>query len=97
MKVIIHAPTADALARARADARNLLNSPAEGTVRIVVSGDAVPALLDGPDPTTDRLAVLCADTLARLGRSAPSWMETTPHAGYLVSRLQKKGWSYLRS
>ena len=97
MKVVLHAPTPGALSRARHEARGLLASPDQGIVRILVSAEAIGAALDEPDPEVDTLMVMCADALARLGRDAPPGVELTPSAGYLLSRLQRKGWAYVRA
>jgi intracellular sulfur oxidation DsrE/DsrF family protein len=97
MKVVLHAPTAAALVRARHEARGLLASPDRGIVRIVVGGEAVTSALDEPDPELDHLMVICADALTHAGRVAPAGTELTPSAGYLLSRLQRKGWAYVRA
>jgi len=97
VKVVIHAPSAGALARARADARDLLRARIEGIVRVVVSHDAVIAALDEPDPDVDPLMVLCADSLARTGRAAPGGYETTSNATLLLAQLARKGWTCVRA
>jgi len=97
MKVLIHAPTAGALERARSDARELLAARVQGTIRLLVSGDGVQAALDAPDADIDRLMILCADALLRAGLRPPPGMETTPNAAVLITRLHRKGWSYMRA
>ena len=97
MKVVIHAPTSGALARARADARDLLRARIEGIVRVVVSHGAVAAALDEPDPDVDPLMVLCADSLARARRAAPAGCETTPNAVMLLAQLDRRGWTCVRA
>jgi intracellular sulfur oxidation DsrE/DsrF family protein len=97
VKVIIHAPTESSISRARLVAEELLNSPAEGTIRILAVGPAVTAALDFPESKTDRLLLLCAKTLEKLGAQAPLGAETCLDANYTLTRLQKKGWLYIRA
>lgn len=97
MKVIIHAPSSRALARARSNARDLLAAPQQGTIRVLASDEAVTAALDAPDPDIDRLTILCADALLRAGRDVPRGIETTPNATVLITRLHRKGWAYVRA
>lgn len=70
LRLIIHAPTASALARARSNAANLLAIRHEAQVEIVINGPAVAAALDNPHDT-DALLRVCGNTLARLERDLP--------------------------
>ena len=97
MKVVLHAPSRRALERARVEATLLEASPASGTVRIIASLDGVTAALAEPDASTDVLLVLCGDSLAQLGLSAPAGIEVTPNGTELIVKLQRKGWSYVRA
>lgn len=97
MKVIIHAPTHPSLARARTIADELLNNPTKGSVRILATGGAVTAALDVPEAKIDRLLILCSRTLERLGAQAPQGAETCLDANYMLTRLQRKGWLYIRA
>jgi intracellular sulfur oxidation DsrE/DsrF family protein len=67
LRVLIHAPTAGAVTRARNNAVNLLVAAPESEVRILVNAEGVAALLDSPRPETDVLTLVCANTLKRLG------------------------------
>ena len=97
MKVLFHAPTAPALARARAAAANLHRQSHEGMVRIVASDEAVVAAVRVPDPDTDVLLILCRRALEAHGVNPPAGIELAPDAGYLLARLQAKGWRYVRA
>ena len=97
MKVIIHAPTQPSLARARSIADELLKTPSEGSIRILAVGSGVAAALDKPEPDTDRLLILCARTLERLGAQPPLGAETCVDTHYMLLRLQRKGWLYIRA
>ena len=48
LKVVLHAPTADALQRARSNAGNLLREEPGARVKIVLNAQAVIAALDEP-------------------------------------------------
>lgn len=97
MKVIIHAPTQASLARARTIAEELLNSPSKGSIRILAAGGAVTAALDRPESRTDRLLILCSRTLEKLGAQAPQGAEICLDPNYMLTRLQRKGWLYIRA
>ena len=97
MKVLLHAPTSNSLVRARANAISLLQTDEEAAVVIVANGGAVAAALDNPDPTTDNLLVVCSATLRHENLPAPAAIETTPEGSYLIAKMQRKGWSYLRA
>jgi NitT/TauT family transport system ATP-binding protein len=96
LRLIIHAPTAAALARARRNAANLLNACPDAQVRIVANGEAVAAALDSPDAETDGLLALCGNTLAKLGRIAGA-LTVVPAAVVAIAEAQAGGWAYMRA
>jgi NitT/TauT family transport system ATP-binding protein len=96
-RVLLHAPTAGALARARSNARNLKRLRPEAEVAIVVNAGGVEAALDAPDPETDGHLHLCANTLARLGRPAPAGIATVEAAVLHLVEAQAEGWTYVRA
>lgn len=96
LRLVIHAPTAAALDRARRNALNLRKARPDAEIRIVVNGDAVAAALDHPDPPTDSLLRLCGNSLSRLGRTAGGLTVVT--AGVLdIAESQAEGWGYMRA
>lgn len=97
MKLLIHAPTAAALERARVGAALLTRHNPEDMVRIVADGDGAGAAHATESPDTDHLLILCRSSLEVLGIAEPAGVEITPHAYELMGRLQKKGWAYIRS
>jgi NitT/TauT family transport system ATP-binding protein len=97
LRLVIHAPTAAALERARRNARNFRRLRPEARLRIVANGEAVAAALDAPDAETDGLLELCGVTLARLGRPAPLTVRVVEAAVVAVAEAQAEGWSYLRA
>lgn len=94
--LIVHAPTADALHRARRHVLTLRKSRPDAEVRLVVNGPAVEELLDKPDPDTDPFAVCCNATLRELGLKGGN-RRTTPAAVVLIAELQADGWGYVRA
>ncbi|SMH35595.1 hypothetical protein [Azospirillum agricola] len=96
LRLVIHAPTAAALERARRNAANLRKARPDAAIRIVANAEAVAAALDRPDSDTDPLLRLCGNTLARLGRTAPGL--TVVEAGVLdIAEAQAEGWGYMRA
>ena len=96
--IVLHAPTAAAVTRARNNAANLLKQSAPVEVRIVVNAEAVRAALDAPDPAADALTLVCPNTLARIERSAPEPFTVLDEAAVLaIARMQADGWHYIRS
>ena len=73
MRVILHAPTAPSVARARASARQFLRSRPDAEVRIVASAQGVAAALAERDPETDHLLLLCEATLDAKALQAEGW------------------------
>ena len=97
MRVVLHAPTARALARARSNLRNLLAAQPATEVLIVANAEAVPTAIDAPDPDTDRFLRLCENTLAARGLVAPAGIATVRAAVQELARLQIDGWVYIRA
>ncbi len=98
IRIVLHAPTASAVTRARNNAANVLKQGVPVEVRIVVNAEAVAAVLDAPDIVGDALTLVCPNTLSRIGRSAPEPLTVLDEAAVLaIARMQADGWSYIRS
>lgn len=97
MRVLIHAPSAGALNRARNNAVNLLAAAPDATVRIVVNAEGVAGVLDNPRLDTDVLTLVCANTLERIGRTAPEPLQVVPAAILALAEMQRDGWIYVRA
>lgn len=95
MKILIHAPSARSLARARLEAARLVALPLEGMVRVVATLEGAVAAVNQPDPQTDPLLVLCGDSLKSEGLANPPGMEVVPNGTELLAKLQRKGWAYV--
>jgi NitT/TauT family transport system ATP-binding protein len=97
MKIILHAPTASALARARSNLRNLRRAELAAEIRLIANADAVPAALEQPDPDTDGHLFLCQNSLHSRDLAAPAGIATVPAAVQEIARLQAEGWIYIRA
>ena len=97
MRVLLHAPTARALARARSNLRNLTARNEDAEVLIVANAEGVVAALAERDGETDSALRLCENTLAARGLEAPEGLATVPAAVETIARLQTEGWIYIRA
>jgi len=97
LRVLLHAPTADGLARARRNARNLIKSRPGAEVLIIANGGAVAAALAEPDPGSDDRLRLCRNTLATQGLDNPAGLEEVEAAVVTLAELQADGWAYIRA
>lgn len=98
IRIILHAPTASAVTRARNNAANLMKQPAPVEVRIIVNAEAVGTVLDAPDAAGDALTFVCPNTLSRTGQSAPAPLTVLDESAVLaIARMQAAGWHYIRS
>ena len=98
LRIVLHAPTVDALSRARSNVANLKTEDPALDVRIVLNAEAVAAALDNPNGVTDRLTLVCANTLKKIGREAPQPFTVLPEGAVLgLAQLQADGWTYIRS
>lgn len=97
-RIVLHAPTAGALARARSNAANLRQFAPEAEVRILLNADAVAAALDAPDADADAQTLVCPTTLRKIQRAAAQPLTVLPEPAMLaLARLQREGWSYIRA
>lgn len=98
LKVVLHAPTADALQRARSNAGNLLREAPAAQVKIVLNAQAVTAALDEPHDECDAITWLCPNTLKRANRQNREPLQVLAHGAVLeLARLQQDGWVYIRA
>lgn len=98
LDIVLHAPDAEGLHRARMNAVNALRAAPQTQVRIIANAAAVAAALDTPHPDTDGLTYLCPNSLNALGRTAAAPLQVLCEPAVLaLARLQKYGWAYIRS
>ncbi len=97
MRVLLHAPTANALTRARSNARNLLARQPDAEILIVTNADGVGEAIATRDEDTDALLRICENTLHARSLSAPDGIATVPAAIETLATLQDEGWIYVRA
>ncbi len=96
LRVLLHAPTAEALARARLNARNLGKTRPEAEVLIVANAGAVAAALATPDET-DTCLRLCRNSLVGQGLDNTAGLTEVEAAVVALAELQAAGWFYIRA
>jgi len=97
MRLVLHAPTAAALTRARSNARNLLARRSDTKILIVVNADGVAAIGSGGDAETDAMIRICENTLRSRNLAFPEHLKTIPAAIETLAELQAEGWIYIRA
>lgn len=98
LRVILHAPTPDALERARNNALNLRRADPDAELCIIVNAAAVSAALDIPHPEADALTWVCPNTLARINRDNRRPLQILDAPAVLkMAQWQRDGWVYIRS
>ena len=97
-KVILHAPTAGALERARNNAANLRREDPEAQVRIIINAGAVAEALDVAHEDLDPVTWVCPNTLRRTNREIrPPLQLLAGGAIGEIAALQRAGWAYIRA
>ena len=97
LRVILHAPTAGGLSRARANARNLRAAAPDAEIEIVANGKAAEPALAGGDRQTDPFVLICANSLRARQIAVPGTARTIPAAVVHIARRQAEGWAYIRT
>lgn len=97
-RVLLHAPTPDALERARSNARNLLKDMPEAQIRIIVNAQAVKACVEGAEHDCDHYTYLCPNTLRNQSLNAPARFQTLEQGAITtLVQLQADQWIYIRA
>jgi uncharacterized protein len=97
LRVLLHAPSAAALDRARSNLRNLLRADPAAEARILANAEGAAAALAHPDAETDRHLVLCRNSLEARALTAPPGIATVPAVVLALAELQAEGWIYIRA
>lgn len=98
LHIILHAPTASSLKRARSNAANLSREAPDAIVRIIANAEAVAAAIESPDAHTDALTWLCPNTLKKMAVNAPGHLHVLDEGAVLaIAKMQAEGWCYIRS
>ena len=97
LRILLHAPTAGALDRARSNARNLLKLHPDAQLEIIANAGAAPGAVVLSDPETDPLVIVCTNSLNKQGlQAAPGQRQIASAIAYLAQR-QIEGWQYVRT
>lgn len=98
LNIVLHAPDAEGLQRARMNAVNALRAAPQTQVRILANAGAVATALDEPHAQADTLTYLCPNTLGQLQRATRVPLQVLAEPAVLaLARLQHYGWAYIRS
>jgi intracellular sulfur oxidation DsrE/DsrF family protein len=96
-KLLIHAPTVEALKRAQNNAGNLLMLEENAIIEIVVNGPAVAAAVTIVDTSILPLLVLCRNSLTGRQLDPPAGVKVVSAAVQYLAQQQALGWAYIRS
>lgn len=99
LRVLLHAPTAGALERGRANARNLQRARPDAEILLIAiaNADAVAAALATPDADTNDCLRLCANTLRNRQLHNHRGLAEVAAAVETLALLQTEGWCYIRA
>lgn len=97
MKLIIHAPTAAALTRAKRNLQNLVKADRSVEIELVINGEAVATEMTNPDDEFRDYLVVCENSLAAAKLDAPANVKKTPAAILHILKRQSEGWAYFRA
>ena len=96
--IVLHAPDAESLQRARNNAVNALRAAPNTQICIIANAGGVTAALEQAHEATDALLWLCPNTLKNLERTAPAPLQVLNGPAVLeLARLQSQGWAYIRA
>ena len=96
LKVMLHAPCAESLARARRNARNLKAASPEAEVLIITNAGGVAAAVATPDDT-DAWLRLCRNSLDAQGIVDTRGLAIVEAAVLTLAEGQRQGWAYIRA
>jgi NitT/TauT family transport system ATP-binding protein len=96
LRVLLHAPTAEGLARARRNAANLLNARPDAEVLIIANAGAVATAIAAPD-ATDSLLRLCHNSLVAQRLDNTRELVEVEAAVVTLAERQADGWAYIRA
>lgn len=96
IRLVIHAPTPEALERGRRNLANLLKAEPDAQVELVANAGAVVAALKHPHELDDHLLV-CRNSLISNELQAPEDITVVAAAVLHIAQRQHEGWAYLRA
>lgn len=96
IRLVIHAPTPEALERGRRNLANLLKADPDAQVELVANAGAVVAALKNPHDLDCHLLV-CRNSLIANELQAPEDINVVAAAVLHIAQRQHDGWAYLRA
>lgn len=96
IRLVIHAPTPEALERGRRNLTNLLKAEPDAQVELVANAGAVVAALNNPHEFDSHLR-LCRNSLVANDLQAPENIAVVAAAVLHIAQRQHDGWAYLRA
>lgn len=96
IRLVIHAPTPEALERGRRNLANLLKAEPDAQVELVANAGAVSAALKIPHESDSHLR-LCQNSLLANNLQAPENIAVVAAAVLHIAQRQHDGWAYLRA
>lgn len=96
IRLVIHAPTPEALERGRRNLANLLKAEPDAQVELVANAGAVVAALKNPHALDSHLLV-CRNSLIASELQAPEDITLVAAAVLHIAQRQHDGWAYLRA
>jgi len=96
IRIVIHAPTAGALERARGNIANIMHDDPQATVELVVNSGGAKAVVEKPEIIDERLRI-CSNSLRLNNLTAPPDAVVVPNAMLHIAARQMQGWSYIRA
>lgn len=94
-KILLHAPTPGAYARAKNNLRNIQKDAPETEVEIIVNAKAAPDAMN--DPERNDKTLLCDNSLRTAQLNAPQSVAVVPNAMLHIARRKQEGWIYIRA
>lgn len=96
LRVVLHAPTADAFTRALSNAANLAKARPDAQVELVVNAQGARAAVEVADNASASILRYCANSLAKQGLQAPAGAVVVEAAVLHLAQRQHEGWAYIR-
>lgn len=96
-RIVLHAPTENAVIRARSNASNALKVWPGAEIEIVVNAEAVRFAVLEADPETDPMLRLCQNSLTARAIKCPGRIRKVPAAITHIAERQAQGWAYIRA
>ncbi|MBV6656517.1 MAG: hypothetical protein KI785_01995 [Devosiaceae bacterium] len=96
LQVLLHAPTPQALERARSNAKNLAAADPDAAIEIVVNAAGARAATESADDATDAHLLVCENSLRKQGLTARAGLKTVGAAVLHLAQRQAEGWAYIR-